>query len=337
VRSLLISDLHIGSRLEHDVLRHPAALDRLLAALDEVDRLVLLGDVIELMEGRAQHAMSVAEPVMRAIGRRLGADKQVIVVPGNHDAPLVGAWIRRRGEELQVDTEVDPAASPALATLVSWLTPARVSVRYPGVWLSERVWATHGHYLDQHLLPQSPIGMARGLLRRMPRDEARPIDYERVRRPSLTRFARWFPRPLAALLDDLAEVVRAVSAPRAPRRLLHRRAAPLNAMLLGAQVRRAAVPAVARVAHRLRIDTDWVLFGHIHRLGPLPADDPLRWQGRGGRPRIANTGSWLYEPLLIHDAAPPHPYWPGGALLLEDGEDPRPIGLLDDLDASELR
>ena len=30
---------------------------------------------------------------------------------------------------------------------------------------------------------------------------------------------------------------------------------------------------------------------------------------------------------------PPHPYWPGGAVVLEDGGDPRPIGLLDHLDA----
>src|SRR2546421_5347040 len=52
---------------------------------------------------------------------------------------------------------------------------------YPGVWLSDRLWATHGHYLDRHLLPESAFGMGRGLLGRLPRDEAAPIDYERVR------------------------------------------------------------------------------------------------------------------------------------------------------------
>ncbi len=53
VRSLVVSDLHLGSITGRDVLRAPAALERLLEALDGVDRLVLLGDVVELLEGRA--------------------------------------------------------------------------------------------------------------------------------------------------------------------------------------------------------------------------------------------------------------------------------------------
>jgi hypothetical protein len=44
----------------------------------------------------------------------------------------------------------------------------------------------------------------------------------------------------------------------------------------------------------------------------------------------------LYEPRLVHRAKPPHPYWPGGAVVLDDGQDPRAIGLLDDVDASLL-
>jgi hypothetical protein len=44
----------------------------------------------------------------------------------------------------------------------------------------------------------------------------------------------------------------------------------------------------------------------------------------------------VYEPLLVHRARPPHPYWPGGAVLLEPGADPRAIGLLDDLDEHAL-
>jgi UDP-2,3-diacylglucosamine pyrophosphatase LpxH len=58
VRTLAISDLHLGARLRHEVLTQPEPLDRLLAALDSVDRLVLLGDTIELLEGRAQQAMA---------------------------------------------------------------------------------------------------------------------------------------------------------------------------------------------------------------------------------------------------------------------------------------
>jgi hypothetical protein len=31
----------------------------------------------------------------------------------------------------------------------------------------------------------------------------------------------------------------------------------------------------------------------------------------------------------LHRVTPPHPYWPGGAILVEDDGDPQAIGLLD--------
>ena len=77
-------------------------------------------------------------------------------------------------------------APTLLAQVTGWLGPASVTVRYPGAWLSDRVWATHGHYLDRHLMPESAFGLARGLLGRLPRDGALPADYEQPGRPSLT-------------------------------------------------------------------------------------------------------------------------------------------------------
>jgi Calcineurin-like phosphoesterase len=341
MRTLVVSDLHLGGRLPHGVLAHAEPLHRLLAALDGVDRLVLLGDILELVGRRAQPLFEVAEPVLRALGQALGPGAEAIVVPGNHDLALVGAWIRRHGTELAPDTPIPLDATPALARLASCLAPARVRAHYPGVWLQPGVWATHGHYLDRHLLPESAYGIARGLLGRLPLGGATPNDYERAGGPSLTRIeaflTRALPRPLAALVEDLAELARASTMPVAPRRFLHPRMARLTATVLGAQMRRASIPALARVAHRLGIDADWVLFGHVHRLGPLPGDRRSDWEGPLGRPRIANTGSWVYEPLLVHSATPPHPYWPGGAVILEDGRDPRALGLLDELDARALR
>jgi UDP-2,3-diacylglucosamine pyrophosphatase LpxH len=336
VRTLVVSDLHIGSRLRRDVLRAPEPLDALLAAVDRADRLVLLGDVVELLEGRSQQAMAVAEPILRSIGARLG-DRELILVPGNHDAALVRPWVLAHGERLAADTAIPSDATAALAEVVGWLGPGRVRVHYPGVWLSERVWATHGHYLDRHLLPEAAFGVARGLLGRLPRDGATPLDYETAGGPSLTwleaALTSRLPGPLARLLDAVADVLRAATMPRVPQRLLHRRVAPITARLLGAQMRRAAIPALARVAHRLGIDADLVVFGHVHRCGPLGGDEPLQWRAPATRSRIVNTGSWVYEPRLVHRAAPPHPYWPGGAILLEDGREPRVMGLLDHLGA----
>jgi predicted phosphodiesterase len=341
VRTLVVSDLHLGARLQRDVLRRPEPLEALLGALEGVERLVLLGDVVELLEGRPGEAMEVAEPVLRAVGRRLGGGREVIVVPGNHDAGLVRPWLRAQRMPLGVDTTVPEDSTPMLARLGSWLRPAAVKVHYPGVWLAEGVWATHGHYLDRHLLPETAYGIARGLLGQVPRDGATPDEYERAGGPSLTRLeallTRWLPRPLAALVDDLAEFLRAATMPGVPRRLLSRRIAPLYATLHGAQMRRASIPALARVVHRLQIDADWVIFGHVHRRGPLAGDDPQRWRGPGGRPRIANSGCWVYEPLLVHRAVPPHPCWPGGAILLEDGREPQAVALLDHLDTALVR
>ena len=64
VRTLIVSDLHLGLRSGVEVLRRPEPLARLLQALDGVDRLVLLGDVLEL---------PVVEHAARAAGRRADA------------------------------------------------------------------------------------------------------------------------------------------------------------------------------------------------------------------------------------------------------------------------
>ena len=94
-------------------------------------------------------------------------------------------------------------------------------------------------------------------------------------------------------------------------------------------MRRAAIPALAQVVAHLNADADAVVFGHVHRLGPRAADDPAEWAGPEGAPRIYNTGCWVHEPLLLARARPPHPYWPGGAVLVDGGE-PRALSLLED-------
>ena len=135
------------------------------------------------------------------------------------------------------------------------------------------------------------------------------------------------PTPLARAFEAALVGLRARTMPR----LVRPSTAPMMRRLLGAQMRRAAIPAMARVAHRLGVDADWVIFGHVHRTGPLEGDDPADWAAPpDGRPRIANTGSWVYEGRLLHRVEPPHPYWPGGAVIVEHGT-PRALGLLDHL------
>lgn len=339
MRSLIVSDLHLGARLGRDVLRRPAALAALLAAVDDAERVVLLGDTVELLEGHPSRALEAAAPVLRAIGARVGAAGEVVLVPGNHDAALLAPWLRGHPHATAtLDCAVPTGATRLLAAVAGMLAPARVTVRYPGVWLRPGVWATHGHYLDRHLLPVSAYGVFRGALGRVPRANATPADYEYAGGPSLTRLEsrlmRALPRAPAELLDDLVEFVRAATMPGAAR---GRRRSRLAVRVLGVQMRRASIPALARVIAALGVDADHVIFGHVHRLGPLAGDAPAQWAAPGGRPAIANTGAWVYEPALVHGVTPPHPYWPGGAIVLDDEGPPRAVALLDHLPAATLR
>ena len=121
MRTLVVSDLHLGARLRRDVLSRGEALEALLDSLAGIDRLVLLGDVVELLEGRPAQAMEVAEPVLRAIGGRLSSETEVIVVPGNHDGELIAPWLRAHGVGPAVDAELPGDATPVLARVVACL------------------------------------------------------------------------------------------------------------------------------------------------------------------------------------------------------------------------
>jgi UDP-2,3-diacylglucosamine pyrophosphatase LpxH len=332
VRTLVVSDLHLANRARHDALRLPVLRERLIDAIGHADRLVLLGDAVELVHRHPRRSLAAAEPVLRALGRALGPEREVIIVPGNHDAPLLRAWALAQGGRLEASSSVPATASPALERVLGWLAPARAHVSYPGVWLGERVWATHGHYLDHHLLPDSAFGVLRPGRRDPMAGASLPIDYEQMhlhsRRSREPFAARLAARPVATVLQSAADAARIL-----PRMLLNSRMSPLTARLLDVQMRRAAIPAMARVVERLRIDADWVIFGHVHRRGPI-GDEP--WPSEGS-PRFLNTGAWLYEPLLVDRGTSPHPYWPGGAVLLDGAEPPRSVGLLDDLGAGDLR
>jgi hypothetical protein len=110
---------------------------------------------------------------------------------------------------------------------------------------------------------------------------------------------------------------------------------PLTASAVDLQMRHAALPALLTVLRRLGVAADTVIFGHVHRLGPQAGDSPGDWRPEHG-PQVLNTGSWLYEPLLIDRTQPPHPYWPGGAIRIESGHPPRAVNLLEDLDHRQL-
>jgi predicted phosphodiesterase len=346
VRTLVVSDLHLGAMGGRDVLRRPVALDILRAEVERADRLVLLGDVVELLEGRPRKAMSLAREPLRVLGDAMGRGGEVVYVAGNHDHSVVRPWLRVRraeGKRLGLATRVPAHATAGLESLHSALGPVRLRVQYPGTWLSPAVYATHGHYVDRHLVPFNKGLLARGPLAPVPERGARAEDYERASGPSLDSLGAAvsleLPDPLAEGVERALGVLRRgamAAGPVAAGVLRTEALAPLTAGALGLQFRRAGLPAMAAAAAGLGIRARHLIFGHLHRAGPLAGDDLGEWRPNDRGPRLWNSGSWVYEPLLLSRSRPPHPYWPGGAIVLEDDAEPRLLTLLDDVTPAAL-
>lgn len=174
------------------MLRHPHLRTILLDALADVERLVLLGDVLELRHGPVRDALAAAQPVLAAIGDALGAGREVVIVPGNHDHQLMGAWLERRSRlgpppTLGLENAVDRREGEVLAEVAGWLAPADVRVAYPGVWLRGDVYATHGHYCDRHTTVPMFERLGAGAMARIVGEPAagpeRVEDYEAILAP----------------------------------------------------------------------------------------------------------------------------------------------------------
>lgn len=192
MRTLIVSDLHLGSISGSDLLRRSELRTPLLEAAGEADRLVLLGDVLELRHGPVREALAAARPFFEDLGRVLQG-RELVIVAGNHDHALVEPWLARRGEQadpesLGVEQLLAPEqASTAYGQIARWAAPARVQVAYPGLWVRPDVYAMHGHYLDCHLtvptLERLSIGAMSRLLGRHPETFDCVADYEAVGAP----------------------------------------------------------------------------------------------------------------------------------------------------------
>jgi predicted phosphodiesterase len=156
MRTLILSDLHLGGLSGSDLLRRSDLRASLLEVVEGVDRVVLLGDVLELRHGPVREAMAAARPFFEDLGRALG-EGELILTAGNHDHALVEPWLAARGSEIEppplgLEQLLEPAqVSSPLERIAGWMGRARMRVAYPGLWVRPDVYATHGHYLDCHL------------------------------------------------------------------------------------------------------------------------------------------------------------------------------------------
>jgi predicted phosphodiesterase len=353
VLTAVLSDLHLGTRSQADVLRRQNIRRILFEALQPADEIVLLGDVVELREQPLPDVLNVALPFFEEMGEALPG-RRVTMLGGNHDHRVVGEWLeemRLEGKHLGLEERADPAVSRIASALVSRMPDVTVELAYPGVWIRPGTYAHHGHYIDVHMsIPRleaiaiSATARATGGLPPAPRT---PDDYEaaitplyafayalaqrsvRARRVLGMDFSRNVWRRIDGRRDITSRALRGLAIPSAVFALNRAGMGPFEAKVSGVALRNSGIKAMFDLIEALELDAREVVFGHTHRPGPLPGD-------RDWDRRLFNTGSWLYEPNLLNTTAGESPYWPGTALFIEDDKPPELRRLLLDVSHEDL-
>jgi predicted phosphodiesterase len=359
MRTAVVSDLHLGGLAGVDVAREGEPRAALVEAVAGYERLVLLGDVLELRERPLADALEVGRPLFEELGRRL-AGRKIVLVPGNHDHALAEPWLAR----LRLDGGVLPSEAEwpvtpddgAAGRIAAWMPDVEITLAYPGLMLRPGVYATHGHYLDLHLTVPRLEAIAASAMGRMTgigKEARSAADYETILAPMYAFYAGLAQGASAAALarggslsrdvwkrvssgdgapDRAAPAQRAsavaarfllgrVTIPGAVAALNGLGLGPFRATLTGPELRRSGLLAMARVAEALARDAEHVIFGHTHRPGPLPGDDDAEWTTASGS-RLWNSGSWLHEGAFVTTGRK-SPYWPGTVLTLTDEGPPR--------------
>jgi predicted phosphodiesterase len=372
MRTVVASDLHLGSSGSIDLLARARHREALWAALDGADQLVLLGDALELRDRPLREALQLARPFFEELGAAIGGGR-VVVVPGNHDHHLLEEWLELRrlegGPPLGLEQRIRADSGP-LAELVRGTGVEGLELAYPGVWLRADVYATHGHFLDRHLtvptferLAVAAVERVLGGSKEAGADEpgsaawgsASPEDYERAQAPVYAflfalaqagapgeRLGGASPsaRVWQALGGGYGRAARlrgwllgTVAVPGAVGVANRLGLGPVRSDLSPGAITRASLAAIGEVVHRLGIEADHLIFGHTHRRGPMRGE--TGWRLESGT-RLWNTGSWVYAPGLLGRTAAESPYWPGTVAVLEDERQPELRHLLDDRAKSEL-
>jgi len=326
-------------------LRRPELRAPLLAALEGIGRVVLLGDVLELRHGPLREPLATGREFLADLGATLGDRGEVIIVPGNHDYHLLGPWFERRARRaapppLGLESAVDWRAGEPLATIARWLGPASVRAAYPGVWLREDVYAMHGHYSARHNTVPMFERLGAGAMARVvgepPGGPARAEDYEAMLAPlyawihavaqsagaSVAGSQRTSSRAWRALTGENGggslrrrAVVR--SFPALIAGLNRAGFGPLQSDVSMPALSRAGIHATAQVIAGLGVSAPYVIFGHTHRAGPLPGDDVAEWATAAGG-RMINAGCWVYDRQFVGEVADKSPYWPGTCVVFGD-------------------
>jgi UDP-2,3-diacylglucosamine pyrophosphatase LpxH len=354
MRALVVSDTHFGAWTGDDLLRHRFALDALEPALDEVDELIILGDLYDFLFSTVENAFASAEGFFDLVERKM-AGKRLVFSAGNHDHHIMVRQLRTvveyqvaTADEAECEAELEGHRGFFKRYLDRRLPDVESEIVYPAYRFGNAL-CFHGHYLDAHmtgslpdrLLNRGTWGIAGG----------------RTSRPTISDYEATIV-PLTELLFTVAQLPRGTEAQKAAQAELERVAhiaalmrAPVRELrrIARAIARRNrasdadptrtvdpsahpsdALCAYGKVVRNLGWDreTKTMVFAHTHQPLDACADDT-----HDGL-RFWNTGSWIYEP----PSGDPEAWqryreraWPGSVVLLDTNRpEPELVRLLED-------
>src|ERR1039458_6033294 len=325
VRSLVISDTHLGAWTGDDLLAYAWAREALRPELERADEVVLLGDFVDLLFATIEHAFERADGLVELLAQTLPG-KRLVWLAGNHDHHIL---VRRLEAlvELRIAT-----AKPYDELRERWragfffeaflrrrLPHTEIEIAYPSHRVGE-VMLSHGHYLDGEvrgsvsnrllqggfwrlagghkptpaiedyeaaLVPLTELLFAAAQLPKgAPAEQRIQAELRRIGR--LAAAATTPGREVARLGRSLAVRLRSRPKPETPTvdHVLARVVPPGTSVL-------PSVRAYGRVCRNLGWDREarWFVFAHTHQ--PL---DGVRVTGTSVGPRFWNAGCWIYEP-----------------------------------------
>ncbi len=356
----IISDLHLGSLPGEGLLEHGSIRERLLGELARADRVVLLGDAVEMRDLPIGEALAASRPFFEELGEATG-DTEIVLVPGNHDHHFAAPIIESAGVSSEASLGLEQRTAPqgaAARRVAEWLGGDRLTLAYPGLWLRDDVYAMHGHHMDPHFtLPRAESVAAAAVARvtgPLP-DPASPDDYERLIGPvsgltfGLAQAGAWRRRRGGARPSERAftwlsqgkranvrqrlagKAIASIALPTATMALNRLLRAEFEPDLSPAAISGGGVAAATELAERLRVDAAHVIMGHTHHAGP---HGDAEWPVAGGG-QLHNTGNWIFARLL-HRGSARGGFWPGTVTWLGDRGAPERVPLLDHLTPDEL-
>ena len=363
VRSLVISDSHLGAWTGDDLLAYAWAREALRPELERAGEVVLLGDFVDLLFATTEHAFERADGLVELLAQTLSG-KRLVWLAGNHDHHILvrrlEALIELRIATGKPDDELPETWRASFffeAFLRRRLPDTVIEIAYPNYRVGE-VMLSHGHYLDGEVRGAVPNRLLQGGFWKIAGGRtATPTveDYEAALVPltELLFVEAQLPKGAAAeqrIQAELRRLGRFAQIVAAPGRELERLGRSLVRLVRGESQHQppaadyvlarviapgaSALPSVrayAQVCRNLGWDQNarWFVLAHTHQ--PL---DGVGLNGTRVGARFWNTGSWIYEPptgstadylaYLDHN-------WPGSAVVIdtdERGGEPQLLELL---------